>query len=60
MPKWLLFGLAAIGNFAIAVIAFNNGRLIVPVVLAVAGICFLIAALGAAKGTKSVSSKSRG
>jgi hypothetical protein len=53
MPKWLLFGLAAIGNFAIAVLAFNNGRILVPAVLAVAGLCFLVAALGSARGIRS-------
>jgi hypothetical protein len=53
MPKWLLFGLAAIGNFAIAVLAFNNGRILVPAVLVVAGLCFLVAALGSARGIRS-------
>jgi len=50
MPKWLLFGLAAVVNFVIAVIAYRDGRLVIPVVLAVAGVCFIIAAAGSAKG----------
>ena len=50
MPKWLLYSLAAVGNFVIAAIAYNSGRLVVPVVLAVAGVFFLIAAVGSAKG----------
>lgn len=50
MPKWLLFGLAAVGNFVIAVIAYRGGRLIIPLVLTVAGLCFVIAAVGAARG----------
>jgi hypothetical protein len=51
MPKWLLFGLAAVGNFVIAVIAYRGGRLVIPVILAVAGLCFVMAAVGAARGT---------
>ena len=50
MPKWLLFGLAAVGNFVIAVIAYRSGRLVIPIILAVAGLCFVIAAAGAARG----------
>jgi hypothetical protein len=53
MPKWLLFGLAAAGNFVIAVMLYNSGRLIIPVILALAGVCFLIAAAGSAKGAGS-------
>ncbi len=49
MPKWLLYGLAAVGNFVIAAIAYNTGRLVVPAILAVAGVFFLIAAAGSAK-----------
>ena len=50
MPKWLLFGLCAAGNFVIAVMAYRGGRLLIPVILAVAGLCFIMAAAGAAKG----------
>ncbi len=50
MPKWLLFGLAAAGNFVIAVIAYRSGRIVIPVILAVAGLCFVMAAAGAARG----------
>lgn len=48
MPKWLLYALAAMGNFVISVIAYNSGRLVIPAILAVAGVCFIIAAVGAA------------
>ncbi len=50
MPKWLLFGLAAVGNFVFAVITYNNGRVVVPVILVFAGILMAIAAIGSAKG----------
>lgn len=53
MPKWLLFGLAAVGNFVVAAIAYRGGRVIIPIILAVAGLCFVIAAVGAAKGAGS-------
>ncbi len=52
MPKWLLFGLAAVGNFLIAVIAYRGGRLIIPIILVVAGLCFVVAAFGAARAAK--------
>lgn len=52
MPKWLLFGLAAIVNFVIAVIAYRSDRLLIPIILAVAGVCFIMAAVGSAKGTR--------
>ncbi len=45
-----------LGNFVVAVIAFRSGRLIIPVILALAGVCFIIAAAGAAmapKGSKN-------
>jgi hypothetical protein len=50
MPKWILFGLAAVANFVIALIAYRDGRLVIPIVLAVAGLCFVMAAVGAARG----------
>ncbi len=53
MPKLLLFGLAAVGNFIVAVITFRSGRLIIPVILAFAGVCFTIAAAGTAMAPKS-------
>lgn len=50
MLKWLLFGLAAVGNFVFAVITYNNGRVIVPIILVIAGILMAIASIGSAKG----------
>ena len=51
MPKWLLFGLAAVGDFLIAVIAYQSGRIVIPAILALAGIGFVVAAIGSARGT---------
>lgn len=51
MPKWLLFVLAAIGNFVIALLAYRSGSVVIPIILALAGMCFIMAAVGAAKGT---------
>jgi hypothetical protein len=39
-----------VGNFVIAVVAYRGGRLVIPVILAVAGLCFVMAAVGAARG----------
>ena len=49
MAKSLLFGLAALGTSGVAVLAFLNDRIVIPFVLVVASICFIIAAVGAAK-----------
>jgi hypothetical protein len=53
MPKWLLYGLAAVGDFLIAVIAYQSGRIVIPVILALAGIGFVVAAVGSAMGKGS-------
>ncbi len=51
MPKWLLFGLIAAGQFAVAAaLFFNSGRIVIPVILTLAGVCMLIAAVGHAMG----------
>ncbi len=50
MPKWILYGLAAVGDFVVAVITYRSGRIVFPIVLAFAGLCFVIAAAGAAMG----------
>lgn len=50
MPKWLLFVLAAIGNFVIALLAYLSGSVVIPIILALAGMCFIVAAIGAVKG----------
>lgn len=52
MPKWLLFGLAAVADFVLAFLFFYRGRLIVPAILAIASVCFFVAAVKAAKGTR--------
>lgn len=50
MSKWLLFVLAAIGNFVVALLAYRSGSIVIPIILAIAGVCFIMAAVGAAKG----------
>jgi hypothetical protein len=50
MPKWLLYGLAAIATLVIAVLAYRSGRVLIPLVLVVASVSFIIAAAGAAWG----------
>jgi hypothetical protein len=53
MPKWLLFGLAAAGQFAVAAaVAYYSDRVVLPAVLAVAGLCMLLAAVGSARERK--------
>ncbi|HWS55537.1 MAG TPA: hypothetical protein VN228_15470 [Pyrinomonadaceae bacterium] len=53
MPKWALFGLAAVGDFVVAaLVAYYSGRVVIPAVLAVAGLFMLIAAVGSAMGRK--------
>jgi hypothetical protein len=47
VPKWLLYALAAVANFALAAWFYSNGRYIVPVVLFLASLCFVAAAAGA-------------
>jgi hypothetical protein len=50
MPKWLLFGIAAVGDLVFAVITYRSGRVVLPIILAIGGVCLMIAALGTAKG----------
>lgn len=51
MPKWLLFGLIAVGQFVVAAaVYYNTGRVVIPVVLGFAGVCMLVAAVGHAMG----------
>lgn len=53
MPKWLLFGLVSAGQFAVAAaVAYYSDRVVIPAVLAVAGLLMLIAAVGSARGQK--------
>ena len=51
MPRWSLFALAAVADFVAAYWFFVNGRIVVPAILVLAGVCFVMAALGAAKKT---------
>ena len=49
MPKWLLYGLAAAGQFAVAAASFfYSDRVVIPVVLVLAGLCMSAAAAGSA------------
>lgn len=49
MPKWLVYALAAIVDFVAAWLFFANGRVVVPAILALAGLCFVFATIGAAR-----------
>jgi hypothetical protein len=57
MPKWLLYGLGALVDFTFAVIAYVNDRVVIAAIFALAGILFVIAALGSLRQTKSGSSE---
>jgi hypothetical protein len=50
MSKTLLYTLAMIADFAIAVLAYRSGRVVVPIILVFAGLCFAVAAIGGALG----------
>ena len=50
MSKWIQYSLAAAGTAALAVLAYSTGRVLVPLGLAASSICFVIAAVGAARG----------
>jgi hypothetical protein len=50
MSKTLLYSLAMIGDFAIAVLAYRSGRVVIPIILVFAGVCFAVAAIGSALG----------
>ena len=50
MPKWLLFGLVAVAQFGAVVVFFYAGRVVIPAILAFAGVCMSIAAVGHAMG----------
>jgi hypothetical protein len=53
MPKWLLFVLAAVGNLVVAFLAYRSGSVVIPIILVLAGLCFIMAAVGAARGAKT-------
>lgn len=50
MSKTLLYTLAAIADIAIAIFAYRSGRVVIPVILVIAGFCFAAAAIGSALG----------
>ena len=50
MSKTLLYTLGVIVDFAFAILAYRSGRVVVPVILVFAGLCFAAAAIGAALG----------
>ena len=50
MSKTVLYTLAMIADFAIAVLAYRSGRVVVPIILVFAGLCFAVAAIGSALG----------
>jgi hypothetical protein len=51
MPKGLLYGFAAVVDFGFAWLFFSHGRVVLPAILAIAGLCFVIAAVGATRGS---------
>jgi len=50
MSKTLLYSLAAIADIAVAIFAYRSGRIVIPVILVIAGLCFTAAAIGSALG----------
>ncbi len=49
MSKTLLYTLAAIADIIFAILAYRSGRIVIPVILVFACLCFVIAAIGAAR-----------
>jgi hypothetical protein len=50
MSKTLLYTLGVIVDFAVAILAYRSGRVVIPIILVFAGLCFAIAAIGNALG----------
>ena len=50
MPKWLVYAIAAVSDFVVAAIIYGTGRPLIAALLAVAGVTFVIAAVGSARG----------
>jgi hypothetical protein len=48
MSKTLLYTLGTIVDFVFAIIAYRSGRVVVPIILVFAGLCFAVAAIGSA------------
>ena len=51
MSKTLLYSLAAMVDIIIAILAYRSGRIVIPVILVIAGICFAMAAIGSARAS---------
>ncbi len=49
-PRWLLYAVLAVVDFMAAYFFYANGRIVVPSILVIAGVCFTIAAVGATRG----------
>ncbi len=49
MSKTLLYTLAAIGDIIFAILAYRTGRIVIPIILVFACLCFVVAAIGAAR-----------
>ncbi|MBA2434730.1 MAG: hypothetical protein M3480_09210 [Verrucomicrobiota bacterium] len=50
MSKTLLYSLALIGDLVLAYFFYRSGRIVVPMILVFAALCFGIAAIGSALG----------
>ena len=51
MQKWMLFGLLGVGDLIVAAVVYlYSGRVVIPAVLALAGVFMLVAAAGKATG----------
>jgi hypothetical protein len=50
MSKTLLYALAMIADLAFAFLAWRNGRVVIPIILVFAALCFAVAAIGNALG----------
>jgi len=46
MPKWTLYVLLALVDFAAAWYFFTHGRIVLPAILTLAGLCFVMATVG--------------
>ena len=51
VSKMLLYLLAAIADIIFANLAYRSGRIVIPAILVIAGICFAAAAIGAARAS---------
>jgi hypothetical protein len=50
MSKTLLYSVAAIADIIFAILAYRSGRIVIPVILVIACLCFIAAAIGSALG----------